>query len=121
MKDKSYMETIHDHKREMEALQELPDAEQLRRLGRLFAVIGDPTRVKLLYTISKSDICVSALCVALNMEQSAVSHQLRILRDAKLLGCRREGKTMVYFIADDHVRKILKMAQEHLAEEGEEK
>ena len=97
--------------------QELPTDELLCDLRDLFKIFGDTTRMKILYALLESEMCVCAIADLLGMTQSAISHQLRILKDANLVGNRREGKTIYYFLSDDHVRTIVAQGFEHLIEE----
>ena len=90
--------------------------EQLFDLAELFKIFGDSTRIKILYELSKGERNVSDIALALNMNQSAVSHQLRILKQAKLVTGRREGKSVFYSLADDHVRTIIAEGREHIEE-----
>lgn len=90
---------------------------QLINLAELFKVFGDSTRMKILYVLCQHERCVSEICDAVQMGQSAVSHQLRILKQAKLVRPRRQGKQVVYALADHHVEVIMRMSKEHL--EGE--
>ena len=99
--------------------QELPQDELLCDLADLFKIFGDTTRVKILYALLESEMCVCAIADLLGMTQSAISHQLRILKDADLVGKRREGKTIYYFLSDDHVRTIIAQGFEHLIEDYE--
>ena len=95
---------------------ELPTDELLSDLSDLFKIFADSTRVKILYALFESEMCVCAIAELLGMTQSAISHQLRILKDANLVGNRREGKTIYYFLSDDHVRTIIAQGFEHLIE-----
>ena len=94
----------------------LPDDEILYDLAELFKVFGDTTRVKILYTLFESELCVNDIAQCLNMTPSAVSHQLRILKTSKLAKFRREGKTVYYSLDDDHVRSIIALGLEHISE-----
>ena len=85
-------------------------------LSELFKVFGDSTRIKILYVLLESDMCVCDLAQILNMTQSAISHQLRILKQSKLVKNRREGKTVIYSLADGHVRSIISQGMEHIGE-----
>lgn len=96
---------------------ELPTDEVLCDLADLFRLFADTTRVKILYLLFESELCVCAITELLGMTQSAISHQLRILKDANLVANRREGKTIYYFLADDHVRSMILQGFEHLLEE----
>lgn len=112
----------HDHSRVLtQVKQELPDDGLLCDLSDLFKIFGDTTRVKILYALSESELCVCAIAELLGMDQSAISHQLRILRDNALVRSRRAGKTVYYSLADDHVRTIINMGFEHLTEERKSK
>lgn len=94
----------------------LPDDETLFDLAELFKLFGDTTRVKLLYILSLSEVCVQDLGRLLGVSQSAVSHQLRALKAGKLVRCRREGKTVYYTLGDDHVWTILAQGMDHVEE-----
>ena len=108
----------HNHDQILEKVRsELPDESLLCDLGDLFHLFGDTTRIRILYSLFEEELCVCAIAELLKMEQSAVSHQLKILRDANLVACRREGKTNIYYLADDHVRSIIGQGFEHLTEE----
>ena len=84
----------------------MPDDEVLYELADLFRVFGDSSRVKILYALHDSELCVQDLANAVQLSQSAVSHQLRVLKDSKLVRFRRDGKTVYYALDDDHVRSI---------------
>ena len=108
----------HDHSALLaEVRSQMPADGLLCDLGDLFRIFGDTTRIRILYALLHSEMCVCAIAELLHMEQSAISHQLRILRQAKLVSSRREGKTNVYALADDHVRAIIDQGFEHLTEE----
>ena len=93
---------------------DLPSDEFLYVLAELFKVFGDSTRIKVLYALFESELCVGDIAQVLNLSQSAVSHQLRILKQCKLVKFRREGKTVYYSLDDDHVRSIIAMGAEHI-------
>lgn len=93
-----------------------PADEYLYDLAELFKVFGDSTRIRILYALFESELCVGDISQLLNVSQSAVSHQLKILKDAKLVKFRREGKIIFYALDDDHVRNILSMGMEHVEE-----
>ena len=95
----------------------LPPEEQLLQLAELFKVFGDGTRVRILYVLFEAEVCVCDLAKLLGMTQSAVSHQLRILKQAHLIKARRDGKTIFYSLADDHVATLLRQGMEHVCEE----
>ena len=84
---------------------DMPDDEVLYELADLFRVFGDSTRIKILYALHDNELCVQDIANAVQLSQSAVSHQLRVLKDSKLVRFRREGKTVYYALDDDHVRK----------------
>ena len=91
--------------------------EELFDLAELFKVFGDSTRIKILYDLFDGEKNVSEICDDLDMNQSAVSHQLKILKVNSLVNARREGKSMLYSLADDHVKTIIAMGIEHIEEE----
>ena len=93
-----------------------PDEDLMYELAELFRIFGDSTRVKILYVLLDGEKCVGDISEALNATQSAVSHQLRVLKQAKLVKFRRAGKTVYYALADDHVRTIIGMGVEHVTE-----
>lgn len=93
-----------------------PADEYLYDLAELFKIFGDSTRIKILYALIESELCVGDIAQLLNLSQSAVSHQLRILKDAKLVKFRRDGKVIFYALDDEHVRTILNMGMEHVEE-----
>ena len=94
----------------------MPDETELDSLTELFKVFGDPTRIRILFVLFETEVCVCDLARALNMTQSAVSHQLRILKQSRLVKNRREGKSMFYSLADDHVRTMIAQGREHILE-----
>ena len=95
---------------------QLPQDEVLYDLAELFKIFGDSTRIKILYVLFESEMCVCDIAQLLNMTQSAISHQLRALKQSKLVKYRREGKTVFYSLADGHVRTIIDQGMEHVAE-----
>ena len=94
----------------------MPDDEYLYDLSELFRIFGDSTRIKILYSLFDTELCVGDIAAILSLSQSSVSHQLRILKDSKLVKFRREGKSIYYSLDDDHVRSILNLGMEHLEE-----
>lgn len=92
------------------------DLETLYRLADLFKVFGDPTRIRILHTLSQGELCVQDIADKLTMTQSAISHQLRILKQTSLVKFRRDGKTIYYSLADDHVATIMNQGLEHVLE-----
>ena len=95
---------------------DLPDEEMLYDLAELFRIFADSTRIKILYVLFESEMCVCDIAQVLGMTQSAISHQLRLLKQSKLVKFRRDGKTIYYSLADEHVRTIIGMGMEHLCE-----
>ena len=91
--------------------------ETLPEETELFKVFGDSTRMRILFVLFEAEVCVCDLAKALNMTQSAISHQLRILKQNKLVKSRREGKSIFYSLADDHVRTIFNQGREHIEED----
>ena len=96
--------------------EDLPADEVLYDLAELFKMFADSTRVKILYALFESELCVCDIARVLDLTQSAVSHQLRILKGGKLVKYRREGKTVFYSLADDHVRSIINQGMDHISE-----
>ena len=94
----------------------VPTEEELYDLAELFKVFGDSTRIKILYVLVESDMSVGDIAQALNMTQSSISHQLRVLKQSRLVRFRREGKNIVYSLADDHVYTIMSPGLTHLEE-----
>ena len=94
----------------------LPSEESLLDLAELFKVFGDSTRIRILFVLFEAEVCVCDLAEALRMTQSAISHQLNILKRNKLVKSRREGKSVFYSLADDHVRTIVSQGMEHIEE-----
>ena len=95
----------------------LPPDETLYDLAELFKIFGDSTRVKILYALLEAELCVCDIARLMEVTQSAVSHQLRVLKASKLVKFRREGKTVYYSLADEHVTRILSQGMEHVAEQ----
>lgn len=94
----------------------IPCEEELFDLAELFKVFGDSTRVRILFVLFESEMCVCGLAELLGMTQSAISHQLRALKNVRLVKSRREGKTVFYSLADDHVKTIIDQGLEHVRE-----
>lgn len=94
----------------------LPPEDDLYDLAELFKVFGDSTRIRILFVLFEEEVCVCDLAEALHMTQSAISHQLKILKQNKLVKGRREGKSVIYSLADNHVRTIIAQGLEHIAE-----
>ncbi|PWJ51447.1 ArsR/SmtB family transcription factor [Faecalicatena contorta] len=108
---------MHVHEEIVKKVQDhMPEAGELRDLADFFKVFGDSTRIKILYVLWQSEMCVCDLAQALNMSQSAISHQLRVLKQMKLVTNRREGKTVFYSLADSHIKTIMNQGMEHIRE-----
>lgn len=110
-------EFMHIHEDVVEKVNEvMPDEESLYDLADFFKVFADSTRIKILYVLLCSEVCVCDLAQILDMNQSAISHQLRTLKQMDLVRSRREGKTVFYSLADDHIKSILSQGMEHINE-----
>lgn len=108
---------IHLHEDIIDAVnKEMPDEEILYDLAELFKVFADSTRIKILYVLFESEMCVCDIAQLLGMTQSAISHQLRVLKQSQLVKYRREGKSIFYALADSHIETILNQGLEHIAE-----
>ncbi len=97
-------------------MQNLPDTELLTRMAELLKMFGEPTRVRILFELLDHERCVGEIAERLDMTVSSISHQLRVLKQARLVKCRRDGKTMYYSLADAHVKTIFYHALEHVME-----
>ena len=110
-------EFIHVHEDIVAKVTEnMPDEETLYDLADLFRLFADSTRIKILYVLFESEMCVCDIAQLLGMTQSAISHQLRSLKQAKLVKSRRDGKTVFYSLADGHVSTILNQGMDHVQE-----
>ena len=108
---------IHVHQDIVQKVtEEMPNEDTLFDLSELFKIFGDSTRIRILYCLFASEMCVCDIATLLSMTQSAISHQLSALKKSKLVKSRREGKTMFYSLADSHVRTILDQGVEHVSE-----
>ncbi len=94
----------------------MPEEDTLYDLAELFKVFGDSTRIRILYVLFEAEVCVCDLAEILHMTQSAISHQLKILKQSRLVKSRREGKSVFYSLADAHVRTIIAQGREHIDE-----
>ena len=94
----------------------MPEETELYDLAELFKVFGDSTQIRILFVLFEAEVCVCDLAKVLNMTQSAISHQLRILKANKLVNSRRDGKSVFYSLADGHVRTIIAQGREHIEE-----
>ena len=108
---------IHAHEDIVDKVrQSLPGEDTLYDLTELFRIFGDSTRVRILYVLFEAEMCVCDIAALLGMTQSAISHQLRALKNVRLVKSRREGKTVFYSLADDHVKTIIDQGLEHVRE-----
>ncbi|MCI9441099.1 MAG: helix-turn-helix transcriptional regulator [Ruminococcus sp.] len=108
---------VHVHEDIVKDVREhLPAIEELQDLADFFKVFGDSTRIRILYILFQSEMCVCDLAQTLEMTQSAISHQLRVLKQMKLVTSRREGKTVFYSLADGHIKTIINQGMEHIRE-----
>jgi ArsR family transcriptional regulator, lead/cadmium/zinc/bismuth-responsive transcriptional repressor len=96
--------------------EKLPDTTRLNDLAEFFKIFGDRSRVTIIWALGESEMCVQDLCMALDMKQSAMSHQLKTLRQARVVKSRRDGKNVYYSLDDDHIRKLINFGMEHLDE-----
>ncbi len=96
------------------ALEEMPKDSEISALSDFFKVLGDPTRIKMMYVMSQGEVCVQNIAQALGMTKSAISHQLRGLKEKKIVKSRREGKNVYYSIDDEHVRQVINIAMTHI-------
>lgn len=94
---------------------ELTD-DKIEALAEFYKVFGDATRIKILLTLYEKELCVCDIATELNMTQSAISHQLKVLKQMKLVKNRREGKSIIYSLADSHVSTIIAQGREHIEE-----
>ena len=118
MAEIEWCDTIEVHEELLKIVDEtMPEETELYDLAELFKVFGDSTRIRILFVLFEAEVCVCDLAQALNMTQSAISHQLKILKQNKLVKSRREGKSIFYSLADDHVRTIISMGREHIEED----
>jgi len=116
-KDIPCCEYMHTHSDIVEKVNKnMPQEELLYDLAELYKVFGDSTRIKILYVLFEAETCVCDIAQILNMTISAISHQLRVLKQAKLVKFRRDGKTVFYSLADSHVRAIINQGMEHICE-----
>ena len=108
---------IHIHEDALKIVREqIPDEDELYNLTELFRIFGDSTRVRILYALSATELCVCDIAALLGLSQSAVSHQLRALKSVRLVKSRRDGRTVYYSLDDNHVQTIIKQGLEHIRE-----
>jgi ArsR family transcriptional regulator, lead/cadmium/zinc/bismuth-responsive transcriptional repressor len=105
-----HQDTVHEVSRRM------PGQADLNELADLFKLFSDSTRISILWALSESEMCVCDLCALLKMKQPAISHQLKNLKQARVVKARRDGKVIYYSLDDDHIRKLLNLGTEHLSE-----
>ena len=106
------------HEEVLQEVQAQMDKDTLKKVAKLYSIFGDGTRLHILAALNCHEMCVCDLAVLMDMTKSATSHQLRVLRDNKLVTSRREGKQVFYSLADDHVKDLLDIAMDHIHEEG---
>lgn len=112
-------ETVEVHEDLLRIVEQtMPEETELYDLAELFKVFGDSTRIRILFVLSSAEVCVCDLARVLNMTQSAISHQLRILKQNKLVKSRREGKSIFYSLADGHVSTIIAQGRNHIEEDA---
>ncbi len=111
--EKSDFLVVHEHTVH-EVREKMPDEDTLYDLAEFFKIFGDSTRIRILYALFEHELCVGDIAALLGLTQTAVSHQLRILKTNKLVKARREGKIVIYSLDDRHVHDILDMGVEHL-------
>ena len=120
MEERSYVDCcdyIHAHEALVQQVRaQMPGEDTLYDLAELFRIFGDSTRIRILYVLFEAEMCVCDIAQLLGMTQSAISHQLRSLKNAGLVKARREGKTVFYALADDHVKTILAQGMDHILE-----
>ena len=110
-------EYMHAHKETVDKVNsDMHDEELLYELAEIYQVFGDSTRIRILYVLFEAEMCVCDIAQVLSMTTSAISHQLKVLKQAHLVKYRREGKTVFYSLSDDHVRSILDQGLEHISE-----
>ena len=117
LNDVEHCEACQIHEDVVKAVTDhMPDEDQLYDLAEVFKVFGDSTRIKILYVLFEAELCVCDIAQLLNMTQSAISHQLRILKQNRLVNNRRDGKSVFYSLADGHVKTIISQGMEHIQE-----
>ena len=115
--DVEHCDVVHSHSEVvLKVHRTLPSEDELYDLAELFKVFGDSTRIRILFALFEQEMCVCDIADSLDMTQSAISHQLKILKQSKLVGNRREGKSIIYFLADDHVRTIIDQGLKQIEE-----
>lgn len=118
LEDDGVCKTVFVHKDVVENVKsKLLDDDEAFDLSEFFKVFGDGTRIKIIQALSLAELCVCDICTLLGMSQSAISHQLKFLRQAKLVKVRKDGKSVYYSLDDDHIDKIFNMGLAHIREE----
>lgn len=108
---------LHAHEDLVESVRRrMPEEDTLYNLTELFRIFGDSTRLRILYVLFESEMCVCDIAALLGLTQSAISHQLRALKSARLVKSRRDGKTVFYSLADEHVKTIIDQGLDHVKE-----
>ena len=108
--------TCYHEEKVKAVLAHMPEEERIKELAEFYKVFADATRVKILYVLLEAEMCVCDLAAVLKMTQSAISHQLRVLKQMKLVKNRREGKVVYYSLADGHIQNIISQGMEHIME-----
>lgn len=117
MKSEFLCESSHKHTELIEEVENnLLSHKNIEDVSALFRIIGDPTRLKILWIIKDHELCVCDICVLMDMSKSAVSHQLAVLRSANLVKYKKEGKSVFYMLSDEHVSQLINICLEHTKE-----
>ncbi len=113
--DEEKEELLHEA-RVQSVLKAMPSEDDIAEMAARFKAISEPSRVKILLALTDGELCVDHICEVVGGTQSAVSHQLKILKDNRILKCRRDGKKVLYSVADNHIMIMMEMAKEHCNE-----
>lgn len=116
MNDNIICSEKHLHDYTLKINQDLNKFKNFNKMSELFKIFGDPTRLKILFVLFEKEVCVCDIAEIIGMQQSAISHQLRILKQANLVKYRRDGKTIFYSLSDNHIKTIFAQAIEHIEE-----
>ena len=116
MKHKEYCNEHHHHDYVENIVDDLKGFDKFNEMSEVFKVFGDPTRLKILFSLFNKELCVCDISEVVGMQQSAVSHQLRVLKNANLVKYRRDGKAIYYSLSDNHVKTIFAQAKDHIEE-----
>ena len=114
--EQKHIHDIHHEEEIGKMVENMPEEEELYDLAELFKIFGDSTRIRILYALFENELCVQDISELLNMTQSAISHQLRVLKQSRLVKNKRQGKCILYSLADEHVRTIINSGLEHIEE-----